>query len=47
MLYYTLKGLGDAEKVLSWKSKSLLTEKGTTPTTTYNSLSPWMKCYRD
>ena len=40
MLCYTLKRLGDTEKVLSWKSKRLSTEKGTTPTTTYNSLSP-------
>ena len=47
MLYYTLKRLGYTEKVLLWKSKSLSAEKGTAPTTTYNSLSPWIKCYRD
>ena len=47
MLDYTLKRLGDTEKVLSWKSKSLSTKKRTTPTTTCNSLSPWIKCHRD
>ena len=39
-LYYTLKRLGDTEKIVSWKSKGLSTEKLTTPTTTDNSLSP-------
>ena len=38
--YYTLKRLGDTEKIVSWKSKGLSTEKLTTPTTTDNSLSP-------
>ena len=36
--YYTLKWLGDTEKVLLWKSKGLSTEKLTTPITTDNSL---------
>ena len=35
-LYYTLKRLGDTEKVVSWKSKGLSTKKLTTPTTTDN-----------
>ena len=30
-LYYTLKRLGDVEKVLSWKSKCFSAEKPTTP----------------
>ena len=38
-LYYTLKRLGDTEKIVSWKSTSLSAEIGTTPTTTDNSLS--------
>ena len=38
-LYYTLKRLGDTEKIVSWKSRSLSAEIGTTPTTTDNSLS--------
>ena len=43
-LYYTLKRLGDTEKVVSWKSKGLSTEKLTTPITTDNSLSPSIFC---
>ena len=45
-LYYTLKRLGDTEKVVSWKSKGLSTEKRSALTTTDNSLSPpngWYK----
>ena len=45
MLYYTLKKLGDTEKIVSWKSKVLSTGKLTTPTTTDNSLSPSIKWY--
>ena len=33
-LYYTLKRLGDNEKVVSWKSKGFSAEKLTTATTT-------------
>ena len=32
-LYYTLKRLGDTEKIVSWKSKGLLAEKLITCTT--------------
>ena len=39
-LYYTLKRLGDTEKIVSWKSKGLLIEKRFAPTTTDNSFSP-------
>ena len=46
-LYYTLKRLSDTEKVVSWKSKGLLTEKRTTPSTTDNSLSPSIKWYKN
>ena len=46
-LYYTLKRLGDTEKVVSWKSKCLSAEKRTTPTTTDNSLSPSIKWYEN
>ena len=42
-LYYTLKRLGDTEKVASRKSKDLSAEKLTTPTTTDSSLSPSIK----
>ena len=45
MLYYTLKRLGDTEKVVSPISKGLSTEKLTTPSTTDNSLSPSFKWY--
>ena len=41
--YYTLKRLGDTEKVVSWKSKGLSTKNLTAPTTTDNSLSPRIK----
>ena len=44
-LYYTLKRLGNTEKILSWKSKGLSAEKRTTPTTTDNSLSSSIKWY--
>ena len=43
-VHYTLKRLGDAEKIISWKPKSLSTEKLTSPTTTDNSLSPSIRC---
>ena len=46
-LYHTLKILGDSEKVVSWKSKGLPTEKITIPTTTDNSLSPSIKWYEN
>ena len=39
MLYYTLKKLDNAKKVVSWESKGLSAEKLTTLTTTDNSLS--------
>ena len=45
MLYYTLKRLGDTEKMLSWKGKGLSSEEFTSPTTTYNCLSPSIKWY--
>ena len=45
-LYYTLKRLGDTEKVVSWKSKGLSTEKRSTLTTTDNSLSPPIGWYK-
>ena len=44
-LYYTLKRLGDTEKIVSWKSKGLSVEKLAAPTTTDNSLSPSIKRY--
>ena len=40
LLYYTLKSLGNTEKIVSWKSKDLLVGKLTRPTTTDNNLSP-------
>ena len=43
MLYYTLKRLGDTEKIVSWKSKGLSAEKLTVPITTDKSLSPSIK----
>ena len=46
-VYYTLKKLGDIEKIVSWKSKGLSAEKLTTPTTTDSSLSPLIKWYGD
>ena len=45
--YYTLKTLGNAEKVVSRKSKGLSTEKHTTPTTNDKSLSPSIKWYEN
>ena len=42
-----MKRLGDTEKVVSWKSKGLSTEKLTTPTTTDNCLSPSIKWYEN
>ena len=46
ILYYILKRLGDTEKIVSWKSKSLSAEKLSTPTTTTdNSPSPSIKWY--
>ena len=47
MLYYTLKRLADTEKLVSKKSKGLLTEKLTIPTTSGNSTSPSINWYRD
>ena len=44
-LYYTLKRLGNTEKVVLWKSKGLPAEKRYTLTTTDNSLSPSVKWY--
>ena len=45
-LYYTLKRLGDTEKVVSWKCKSLSVEKLATHNTTDNSFSPSSKWHR-
>ena len=45
-LYYTLKRLGDTEKIVSWKSKGQPNEKLTTPPTSDN-LSPSMKWYEN
>ena len=42
-LCYTLKRLGDSEKVVPWKCNGLSTEKLTAPTTTDNNLSPSIK----
>ena len=39
-LYYTLKTLGDTEKIVSWKSKALSAENS-------NSLSPSSKWYEN
>ena len=47
LLYYTLKGLGDSEKVLSRKSKSLSGEKLTTSTSNDNILSLTIKGYEN
>ena len=44
---YTLKRLGDTEKVISWKSKALSAKKLITSTTTDNSLSPSVKWYKN
>ena len=44
---YTLKRLGNTEKVVSWKSKGLTTKKLSTPTTADNSLSPSLKWYEN
>ena len=46
-LCYTLKQLGNTEKVVSLKSKYLLTQKFITPTTTDNNLSPIIKWYEN
>ena len=46
-LYYTLKRLGDIEKVLSWKSKCFSAEKPTTPPPTDNSLSLLIKWHEN
>ena len=43
LLYYTLKRLGDTEKIVLWKSNGLSGKKLATPTTTDNSLSPTIK----
>ena len=47
LLYYTLRKLGDTEKVASWKSRGLSAEKLTTPTTIDDSFSPSIKWYRN
>ena len=44
-LYYTVKRLGDTEKVVSWKSKGLSNVKHATSTTTDNRLSLSIKWY--
>ena len=44
--YYTLKGLSNTEKNLSWKSTGLSAEKLNTPTTTDYSLSVLITWYR-
>ena len=46
-LYYTLKRLRNAEKIVSWKSKGLSAEKLTTTNTADNSFSPSIKWYRN
>ena len=46
-LYYTLKRLRNAEKIVSWKSKGLSAEKLTTTNTGDNSFSPSIKWYRN
>ena len=46
-LYYIWKRLGDTEKIVSWKSKSLWIEKFTTPTTIDDSFSASIKWYGD
>ena len=46
-LYYTLKRLGNTEKVVSWKSKGLSTKKLITSTTPDISPSPSIKWYGD
>ena len=38
LLNYTLKRLGDTQKVVSWKSKRLSVKKPIVPTTTDNSV---------
>ena len=46
-LYYTLGRLGDTQKVVSWKSEGLWTEKPTTSTAVYNSLSLLITWYEN
>ena len=46
-LYYSLKRLGDTEKVVSWKSKDLPAKKRTTAITTDDFLSPSIKWYKN
>ena len=46
-LYYSLKRLGDTEKVVSWKSKDLPAKKRTTAITTDDFLSPSIKWYEN
>ena len=46
-LYYTLKRLGVTEKVISWKSNGLPTEKFTNTTKAVNSVSPSTKWYKN
>ena len=45
MLCYTLRRVGDAEEIISWKSKGLSAKKRTTSTTTNNSLSATIEWY--
>ena len=47
LLYYTLKRLGDTEKVVSSKSKDLSGKKLTTPTTKDKSVSASIKWYEN
>ena len=47
LLFYTLKTLKNSEKVISSKSKGLLTKKLTTPFTADNSLSATIKWHED
>ena len=47
MLYYTLKIIGNTEKVVSWKSKGASDEKHTTPTTSDNSVFPSINWYKN
>ena len=46
-VHYTLKRLGNTEKIVPGNSKGLSTEKCTTPTTTDNSFGPSIQWYRN
>ena len=47
LLYYTLKIIGNTEKVVSWKSKGASDEKHATPTTSDNSVFPSINWYKN